>query len=109
MKLYPYTPNLNAVRKHFVDMAEGKEQIGYGFKGKYNLMKQTNKTPRIQLLTPTAMAVEQAKVEVKPLGTLYRKAMKIAGRLSSDKAKSKKHKSKRLKTKSKTHKDNFSR
>ena len=50
MKLYPYTPNVNAVRKHFVDMAEGKEQIGYGAKGKYSLMKRT-KPPRIQLVT----------------------------------------------------------
>ena len=61
-------------------------------------MKQTNKTHRIQLSTPTAMAVEQANVEVKPQGTPYRKAMKTAGRRSSDKPKSKKHKSKRLKT-----------
>ena len=102
MKLYPYTPNVNSVRKHFVDMAEGKEQIGYGAKGKYSLMKRT-KPPRIQLVTPTAMAVEQAKVEVKPPGTLYRKAMK-----TRVKSKTKKNKTKRRKTKSKTHKDNFS-
>ena len=46
-------------------MAEGKEQIGYGAKGKYTILKRVAKTPNVQLITPTAMIVEQAKLQVK--------------------------------------------
>ena len=43
MKLYPYIPNVGAVRKHFIDMAEGKEQIGYGAKGKLSSSSTTSR------------------------------------------------------------------
>ena len=59
MKLYPYVANVGA------DMAEGKEQMGYGAKGKYTVLKHVSKTSNVQLITPTAMVVEQAKSQVK--------------------------------------------
>ena len=65
MKLYPYIPNDESVRRHFVDMAEGREQIGYGAKGKYTLLNRISKVPNVRLITPTAMAVEQAKSQMK--------------------------------------------
>ena len=68
MKLYPYIPNVGAVRKHFTDIAEGKEQIGYRAKRKYTILKRVPKTPHVQLITPTAMVVEQAKSQVKQQG-----------------------------------------
>ena len=46
-------------------MAEGKEQMGYGAKGIYTVLKHVSKTSNVQLITPTAMVVEQAKSQVK--------------------------------------------
>ena len=94
MKLHPSYPDVAAVRSHFVDMAEGKLQIG---RGKYTKLKHISKDPRVQLVTPTAMIVEQARSQLKPPGTPYKKRKIV---------KTRKSKSKRRKISS--HKDNFS-
>lgn len=79
MKLYPYTSNPEAVKQHFIAMAKGKltrpDQTGYGQRRRkrfqYSLLNTRDSTPKfrqldpvVQLVTPAAMAVEQATAKM---------------------------------------------
>lgn len=81
MKLYPYTPNPEAVRKHFIAMAEGKldPQIGRGYTSIQPAVQPTMQQaiqPTVQLVTPAAMAVEQAKSSLQKKPPVKRNSIK---------------------------------
>ena len=51
MRLYPRIPDQSEVKKYFQKMANGKNQFGYG-------------QAMVKLVTPTAMAEEQARAKL---------------------------------------------
>lgn len=74
MKLKAYQPDVETAKHHFTDMADGKhirKQRGYGGSrlgprlqtGGYTTAKRVNNasSTNVNLVTPTAMAVEEAK------------------------------------------------
>ena len=73
MILLPTIPDLETVRKHYREIAEGKrtDHVGYGKRRLSGTQKRhgytfvsSRKQPIVQLVTPIAMAAEQARAKL---------------------------------------------
>jgi hypothetical protein len=62
MAYVPYTPDLDAWKKHFVNYAPSKPKKFYTLKNK---QEGDGSYPAIKLVTPTEQFVEQAKAQMK--------------------------------------------
>lgn len=76
MRVLPAIINLESARKHYKNMAEGKQRIDLNFSrlgkvmvgrgnGNSSVSNTCDPLPQVQLVTPTAMAAEQARAKIK--------------------------------------------
>lgn len=76
MKVHPVLVNLDSARKHYKNMAEGKQRLVLNYNrlgkimvGRGNSSSSANSTcdplPQVELVTPTAMAADQARAKIK--------------------------------------------
>lgn len=76
MRVLPVIINLESARKHYKNMAEGKQRIDLKYSrlgkvivgrgnGNGSATNSCELLPHVQLVTPTAMAAEQARVKIK--------------------------------------------
>ena len=66
MRLYPRIPDPESVKKHFQMMADGKLTPHYGHGRRLGGSRDSyaSRQPKVQLVTPTAMAEEQARARL---------------------------------------------
>jgi hypothetical protein len=80
MAYVPYTPDLEAWKKHFVNYAPSRLKKFYTLKNK---QQGEGAYPNIKLVSPTEQFVEQAKAQLKmlkPAATIKRKHVKRSGK-----------------------------
>ncbi len=113
MRLYPRIPDPESVKKHFQMMADGKLTPHYGHGRRLGGARDNyaSRQPMVQLVTPTAMAEEQARARLGQVKRqTRRKTSQSIKRLKKGRPKTIKRKQKQKKShsRSRRRRDNFS-